>query len=73
MDAVRSMRLQAVRCTQCGDARWSLFSSADPKHPCEICGGEMKVERRMPGSGPRKLTSERRSAPKYRSHASLTG
>ena len=52
MDAIRSMRLQAVRCTQCGDARWSLFSSADPAKPCDLCGGEMKPERRMPGSGP---------------------
>ena len=39
MDAIRSMRLQAVRCTECGDARWSLFSSADPAQPCELCGG----------------------------------
>ena len=61
MDAIRSMRLQAVRCTECGDARWSLFSSADPAKPCELCGGEMKLERRMPGSGPRRLLRERRA------------
>ena len=73
MDAIRSMRLQAVRCVECGDARWSLFSSADPKHPCELCGGEMKVERRTPGSGPGKPMRERRSAPKFRSRAPLTG
>ena len=60
MDAIRSMRLKAVRCTECGDARWSLFSSADPAQPCELCGGEMMVERRMPGSGPRTLLRERR-------------
>jgi hypothetical protein len=54
------MRLRAVRCTHCGDARWSLFSAADPGRPCDLCGGEMKVERRSPGSGPSKLLHERR-------------
>ena len=62
MSAIRAMRLQAVRCTECGDARWSLFSSADPTKPCEVCGGPMKIERRMPGSGPRTLLRERRNA-----------
>jgi uncharacterized protein (DUF983 family) len=56
-----SMRLKAVRCTNCGDARWFLFSTADPTQPCELCGGEMKVERRSPGAGPRTLARERRS------------
>jgi len=64
MDPIRSLRLQAVRCTECGDARWSLFSSADTAKPCGICGGEMKPERRVPGSGPRQLLHERRSAPR---------
>jgi hypothetical protein len=64
MDAIRSMRLQAVRCTQCGDARWSLFSAADPAKPCGLCGGEMKPERRTPGSGPRQLLRERRGTPR---------
>jgi len=67
------MRLQAVRCTQCGDARWSIFSSADPAQPCVVCGGERKVERRMPGSGPRTLLRERRTAKVPSSRASLTG
>jgi hypothetical protein len=67
MEAIRSMRLQAVRCTQCGDARWSLFSSADPAKPCGLCGGEMKTERRTPGSGPRQLLRERRGASAPRS------
>ena len=62
MEAIRSLRLQAVRCTECGETRWSLFSSADPAQPCELCGGETKLERRVPGSGPRKLVRERRSA-----------
>ncbi len=61
MDAVRAMRLQAVRCTECGDARWSLFSTANPAKPCELCGGEMEVERRVPGAGPRRLPRERRT------------
>jgi ribosomal protein S27E len=61
MEAIRSMRLRAVRCTNCGDARWCLFTTADPKQPCELCGGAMKVERRSPGAGPRHLSRERRS------------
>ena len=62
VEAIRSMRLKAVRCTECGDARWCLFSTADPEKPCDLCGGEMKVERRSPGSGPRQLLFERRNA-----------
>jgi hypothetical protein len=61
VEAIRSMRLKAVRCTECGDARWYLFSTVDPARPCEICGGVMKVERRTPGAGPRKLLRERRA------------
>jgi hypothetical protein len=71
MDANRAIRLQAVRCTECGDARWSLFSSADPAQPCELCGGDMTLERRVPGSGPRRLPQERRSATIRRTHAPL--
>jgi hypothetical protein len=62
VEAIRSIRLKAVRCTECGDARWCLFSTADPARPCDLCGGEMKVERRTPGAGPRMLLRERRSA-----------
>ena len=62
VEAIRSMRLKALRCTSCGDARWCLFSTADPEQPCDLCGGEMQVERRSPGAGPRKLLLERRSA-----------
>ena len=72
MDAIRSMRLRAVRCTECGDARWSLFSSVDVGQPCELCGGEMKLERRSPGSGPRTLIRERRTARVPGTRASLT-
>jgi hypothetical protein len=63
VEAIRSMRLKVVRCTSCGDTRWCLFSTADPALPCELCGGEMKLERRSPGAGPRKLARERRSGP----------
>ena len=69
MEAIRSMRLQAVRCTECGDARWSLFSSADLAQPCELCGGDVELERRVPGSGPRTLLRERRSATPPRERA----
>jgi hypothetical protein len=62
VEAIRSMRLKAVRCTECGDARWCLFTAADPDRPCDLCGGEMKVERRTPGGGPRQLLRERRNA-----------
>jgi hypothetical protein len=65
MDPIRSMRLQAVRCTQCGETRWSLFSSVEKAlaRSCELCGGDdMVLERRRPGSGPRKLPRERRAA-----------
>jgi hypothetical protein len=62
VEAIRSMRLRAVRCTECGDARWYLFSTADPSAPCDLCGGQMQVERRSPGFGPRNLRFERRDA-----------
>jgi rRNA maturation endonuclease Nob1 len=62
MEAIRSMRLQAVRCIECGETRWSLFSSADPHRPCELCGGETRLERRTPGSSPRRFVRERRDA-----------
>jgi len=76
VEAIRSMRLKAVRCTECGDTRWCLFSTADPASPCELCGGVMMVERRTPGGGPRQLLRERRSARPGEmpgSRASLTG
>jgi ribosomal protein S27E len=61
MDAIRSMRFQAVRCIHCGETRWSLFSSAVPPSSCDLCGGEMVIERRRPGKGPRRLPVERRA------------
>jgi len=64
MDPIRSIRLQAVRCTHCGETRWSLFSSVEKAlaRSCDLCGGDMVLERRRPGSGPRKLPLERRAA-----------
>jgi translation initiation factor 2 beta subunit (eIF-2beta)/eIF-5 len=44
--------VQAVRCLQCGETRWSLFQGSVERlleRPCEICGGETAVERRRPG------------------------
>ena len=73
VEAIRSIRLKAVRCTECGDARWSLFSTADPASPCDLCGGQMKVERRSPGSSPRYLARERRAGVLPGSRAPLTG
>jgi hypothetical protein len=57
--------MEAVRCTECGETRWSLFphSLAQSLHaPCELCGGEMVIERRRPGAGPQRLVVERRRA-----------
>jgi hypothetical protein len=56
-------RMEAVRCTECGETRWSLFPRSLEhvlKAPCEICGGETLVERRRPGAGPPQLDVERR-------------
>ena len=57
--------MEAVRCTECGETRWSLFpgslaSSLDG--PCELCGSETVIERRRPGAGPEQLDVERRRA-----------
>jgi hypothetical protein len=64
-DPGRAIKLQAVRCLQCGDTRWSLFPGSLERalaEPCELCGGETVPERRRPGSGPRTLAVERRRA-----------
>jgi len=55
--------MQAVRCIECGETRWSLFPGTLAQSlgtPCELCGGEMVIERRRPGAGPRRLVVERR-------------
>ena len=49
--APKSMSVLA-RCDSCGATRWSLLR-VKPGHStlatCDICGGELKVERRRPG------------------------
>ena len=57
--------MEAVRCTQCGETRWSLFPGSLAhalESPCELCGGETVIERRRPGAGPAALDVERRRA-----------
>ena len=57
--------MEAVRCTQCGETRWSLFPGSLAhalEAPCELCGGETVIERRRPGAGPVELRVERRRA-----------
>jgi len=53
--------MDAIRCTDCGDVRWSILGlgSVDPM-PCEICGGPMVAERRMPARATIDPGSERR-------------
>jgi hypothetical protein len=55
--------MEAVRCTQCGETRWSLLPGSlmhALESPCELCGGETVIERRRPGAGPDTLAVERR-------------
>jgi len=57
--------MDAVRCKQCGETRWSLFSGSIGHllaEPCRICGGETVVERRRPGGKARTPFTERRDA-----------
>jgi hypothetical protein len=57
--------MEAVRCMQCGETRWSLFPGSFThalEAPCEVCGGETVIERRRPGAGPGRLEVERRRA-----------
>jgi translation initiation factor 2 beta subunit (eIF-2beta)/eIF-5 len=59
--------VDAVRCLECGETRWSLFGGAAARlagQPCEACGGETVVERRRPGTRPRKPFVERRDREK---------
>jgi hypothetical protein len=57
--------MEAVRCTQCGETRWSLLPGSLANAlamPCDLCGGERVPERRKPGSHPAHLAVERRRA-----------
>ena len=41
--------MEATRCAECGDVRWSMFGlGAARLAPCEMCGGETVPERRRP-------------------------
>jgi hypothetical protein len=53
--------MEAIRCNDCGDVRWSFFGRAT-REPgrCSLCGGEMVTERRMPHHEPFELAKERR-------------
>ena len=62
VEAIRSMRLKAVRCTSAATLGGACSRPPTLRGPCDLCGGEMKVERRSPGAGPRQLLRERRSA-----------
>jgi hypothetical protein len=55
--------VDAVRCLNCGETRWSLFSGSFEQlltEPCQACGGETVVERRRPGTLARPPLVERR-------------
>jgi hypothetical protein len=57
--------MEAVRCKECGETRWSLLPGSLEhalQAPCELCGGETVIERRRPGAGPQTLDVERRRA-----------
>jgi hypothetical protein len=66
--------MHALRCTRCGDTRWSISgfqarAGVLVKHRCELCGGTMVKERRQPNHGPAHLLRERRSVHAARSAA----
>jgi len=55
--------MDAVRCKECGETRWSLFSGSVAHllaEPCRACGGETLVERRRPRGKSRAPLIERR-------------
>ena len=51
--------MDAIRCLDCGDVRWSLLGLHGEPGECVICGGEMVPERRRP-AGRRFDPGERR-------------
>jgi hypothetical protein len=58
--------MDALRCEDCGDTRWSLTGFAPRtaqmmRERCELCDGQMVVERRRPNHGPLHLVHERRT------------
>ncbi len=53
--------MDAIRCLDCGDVRWSLMGLKGRPGACTMCGGEMVPERRRPSGAPISL-GERRDA-----------
>jgi hypothetical protein len=53
--------MDAMRCTECGDVRWSFTGLAGRREVrCELCGAVMVPERRQPHRGTRGPSQERR-------------
>lgn len=53
--------MEAIRCTECDDVRWSLLGIGKRDlGKCELCGGQMVRERRHPARGNGRLAIERR-------------
>ena len=55
--------MDAVRCLQCGETRWTLLrvpTQPVAGRPCELCGGPTVRERRRPGASRRPPVLERR-------------
>jgi hypothetical protein len=62
--------MDAMRCKQCGDVRWSFTGlRGREQKTCELCGGETVPERRQPHRGPSTLGDERRTAAITPNHA----
>ena len=59
--------MEAMRCEDCGDVRWSFMGFADRQPKCELCGGQMVPERRNPMRPHAPLRTERRGAPRSQS------
>ena len=52
--------MDAIRCLDCGDVRWSLMGLKGRPGKCTMCGGEMVAERRRPAAGRPATPGERR-------------
>ena len=52
--------MDAIRCLDCGDVRWSVMGLSGRPGSCAMCGGEMVPERRRPATGAPVGLQERR-------------
>jgi hypothetical protein len=53
--------MDAIRCLECGDVRWSLIGIKGTPPDCAMCGGKTAPERRRPAaSTPDVALAERR-------------